>query len=76
MTQRSLPLAALAALALAACQRSDDSNIAIDDGVNAAEAAEADVETLPPSESSAPLDGNSSSELNQTNDAVSDSPSP
>jgi hypothetical protein len=45
--------AALFALALAACQQpADDSNIAIDNGVNAAEAAAADVETLPPSETS------------------------
>ena len=42
---------ALLALAIAACQQpQDDSNIAIDNNVNAAEAIEADVETLPPSE--------------------------
>ena len=53
MTQRKLMIPALAALALAACQQpADDSNIAIDNGVNAMEAAEADVETLPPSETS------------------------
>jgi len=51
MTQRKLTFAVLAALALAACQQTaDDSNIAIDNGVNAAEAAEADIEALPPSE--------------------------
>ena len=52
MTQRNAPLAAVAALALAACQQSaDETNIAIDNDVNAAEAADADVEALPPSES-------------------------
>ena len=46
---------ALLALALGACQQpADDSNIAIDNGVNAIEAAEADVETVPPSETSLP----------------------
>ena len=40
MTQRNLVLPALAALALAACQQpADDSNIAIDNAVNAEEAA-------------------------------------
>ena len=54
MKQRKLALPALAALALAACQKptADDSNIAIDNGVNA---ANADIETLPPSETSAPV---------------------
>ena len=51
MTQRNFALAALAALALAACQRpAEDSNIAIDNVINAAEAADADV-ALPPSAS-------------------------
>jgi hypothetical protein len=55
MAQRNNTLPALLALALAACQQpADDSNIAIDNGVNAAEAAEADIETLPPSETSLP----------------------
>jgi len=53
MTRPDLALPALAALALAACQqRADDSNIAIDNNINAAEAAEAEIETLPPSETS------------------------
>lgn len=57
MTQHKYNLAALAALALAACQqRSDETNIAIDNGVNAAEAANAEVETLPPSETTATAD--------------------
>jgi hypothetical protein len=47
MTKRSLGIAAL--LALAACSpAADETNIAIDNEVNAAEAAGADVETLPP----------------------------
>ena len=52
MTAR-FTLPALLALAIAACQQSnDDSNITIDNEINAAEAANADVETLPPSEES------------------------
>ena len=53
MTKRTLGIVSLFALAAAACsqQPADDSNINIDDGVNAAEAANADIETLPPSES-------------------------
>jgi hypothetical protein len=53
MTKRILGIVSLFALSVAACsQPADDSNIAIDNGVNAAEAANAEVETLPPSESS------------------------
>ena len=56
MTQRNFTLTALlvpAALALAACQQpSDDSNIAIDNGLNAAEIANAEIETLPPNDAS------------------------
>ena len=49
MTKRSLGIVPL--LALAACNpAADEANIAIDDEVNAAEAAGADVETLPPDE--------------------------
>jgi hypothetical protein len=57
MEQRKLALPALVAFALAACQKpaADDSSITIDNGVNAAEAANADIETLPPSETSAPV---------------------
>jgi hypothetical protein len=57
MEQRKLALPALVALALAACEKpaADDSSITIDNGVNAAEAANADIETLPPSETSAPV---------------------
>ncbi len=54
MKQRNTTLPALLVLALVACQQPvDDSNIAIDNGVNAAEAANADVEILPASETSA-----------------------
>jgi hypothetical protein len=50
MTQRSFTLPALLALALAACQQpANDSNIAIDNGT--ADASNAAIETLPPSES-------------------------
>ena len=53
MTQCKLAITLLAGLALAACQEpANDANIAIDNGVNAAEAANADIETLPPSETS------------------------
>jgi hypothetical protein len=45
----------LLALVLAACQQpTDNMDIAIDNGVNVAEAANAEVETLPPSETSSP----------------------
>ena len=51
MQQFSIVLPALVALALAACQQpANDTDIAIDNEVNAAEAANADVEMLPPSE--------------------------
>jgi hypothetical protein len=56
MTYRILGIAPLFALALAACdqQPADDSNITIDETVNAAEAANAEIETLPPSETAGP----------------------
>jgi len=59
MEQRKFTLPALLALALApACQqRADDANIAIDNNINAAEAAEAEVETLPPDDSTAAASG-------------------
>jgi hypothetical protein len=51
MTLRFLGTATLFALALSACSnQADDSNIAVDNSVNAAEAANADIEVLPPSE--------------------------
>ena len=51
-------LPALLALAIAACQQpADDANITIDNQVNAAEAANADIETLPPDDSSAAAQG-------------------
>ncbi len=54
MKQRNLTISALLALAITACQQpADDSNIAIDNGVNAAEAANAEIEILPASETSA-----------------------
>ena len=69
MIQRNFALAAV--LVLAACQQAtDDSNIAIDDGVNAADVAEADVETLPPSEASAPPPGNGLAPTNSTSTAL------
>ena len=53
MTPRNLGIATLPALfALAACQQSaNDTDIVIDNNVNAAEAANAEIELLPPSES-------------------------
>ncbi len=80
MTQYNFTLAALATLALAACQQAgDDSNIAIDNGINAAEAAEADVEALPASE--APSDDlaaapptNNAAPLNEADDGGSELP--
>ena len=76
MKQRNFALPALLALALAACQQpADDSNIAIDNNINAAEAAEADVEALPPSEESgAPVASNSGSGPNEA--AMSDASIP
>ena len=53
MTQRNFTLPALLALALAlpACQQpANDTAIAIDNGVDATDAANAEIETLPPSE--------------------------
>ena len=54
MIQRNFTVVALAALALVACrQAADDSAIAIDNSVNAAETGDPQVETLPPDDSSA-----------------------
>jgi hypothetical protein len=52
MTIQNLGIAALLAFGAAACSASDadDSNIAVDETVNAAEAANAEIEVLPPSE--------------------------
>ena len=50
MMRSRFTLTALIALAIAACQQpADDSNIAIDETINA---ANAEIETLPPSEES------------------------
>lgn len=49
MTIRSLGVVAL--LALAACDDAGDENITIDNSVNAAEAANAEIEVLPPDDS-------------------------
>ena len=77
MTQRNFTLAALLGLALAACEQSpNDSNIAIDNNVNAAEVAAADVETLPPSETSVPpMSSNAGvALLNEADDGGSEDP--
>lgn len=66
------------ALALGACQQPTDANIAIDNQVNAAEAANAEIETLPPSEESgapAPTGNATVSPLNEAEDDPEDSPS-
>jgi hypothetical protein len=49
MMNRNFGLAAL--FALAACSQASDENITIDNGVNAAEAANAEIEVLPPDDS-------------------------
>lgn len=72
LTLATVPLAALLAVALGACQRSnDDANIAIDNGVNA---AAADVETLPPSEEASDASDSIVNGLNQADDAGSEDP--
>ena len=78
MTQRHFTLPALLALALAACQQhANDTDIAIDNQVNAAEAANADIEMLPPSEEGgAPVaSANASVPLNDAEDDSENSPS-
>ncbi len=51
MNKNALGIATLLALGMAACSDNrDNSNIAVDETLNAAEAANADVEVLPPSE--------------------------
>ena len=77
MKQLKFTLPALLALALAACQQpADDANITIDNEVNAAEAANADIETLPPSEEAgAPVESNGVSGLNEVEDNSENSPS-
>jgi len=78
MKQAVLAVPALLALALAACQQApDDSNIMIDDSVNAAEAANAVIEAVPPSEDAAPpVNGNTGSELNEADDSGSENSPP
>ena len=77
MKQTRFTLPALLALALAACQQpADDANITIDNQVNAAEAANAEIETLPPSEEGgarAPS-GNAAAPLNEAEDDSENSP--
>ncbi len=71
---------ALLALALAACQQpADDSNIMIDNGIDAAEAANAEVEALPPSEEAGPPEAgddraNGNNSLNEADDSGSEAP--
>ncbi len=77
MTQRKF-VPALLALALAACdQPANDTDIAIDNGIDAAEAANAEIETLPPSEeASAPAPTlNVALPLNEAEDDSENSPS-
>ena len=73
MTQRKFAITLLPGLALAACQQpANDANIAIDNGVNAAEAATADIETLPPSETSLAPAGSAAAPLNEADDGGSE----
>ncbi len=73
MMSNKFALPALLSLAIAACQQpADDSNIAIDNNINAAEAADAEIETLPPSEESG--DPNIVGGINEADDAGSEGP--
>ncbi|MCY7338867.1 MAG: hypothetical protein LH465_02775 [Sphingomonas bacterium] len=76
MKQRNFTMPALLALALAACQQpADEANIAIDNEVNAANAANPEIESLPPSEEAGtPAPSNSASGLNEADDAGSEDP--
>ena len=71
MMRTRFTLPALLALAIAACQQSDENNIAIDETNNF---AAAEMETLPPSEESG--DPNIINGLNEADDAGSEQPSP
>ena len=77
MKQHKFTLPALLALALAACQQPADTDISIDNQVNAAEAANAQIETLPPSEEGgAPTaTTNAGAPLNEAQDDSENSPS-
>ncbi|MEO5578562.1 MAG: hypothetical protein ABIR25_05870 [Sphingomicrobium sp.] len=78
MMRNKFTLPALLALALAACQQPTDTNIAIDNEVNAAEAANAEIETLPPSEEGgapAPTGNAAMPPLNEAEDDSENSPS-
>lgn len=70
-----LPFAVLG-LALVACQQPNDANIAIDNEVNAAEAANGEIETLPPSEEGGALaNTDTDTGLNEADDGGSEAPS-
>ena len=71
MLKRNLGLVAL--LALAACDKAGDENITIDEQVNAAEAANAEIEVLPPDDSA---NGGPGNVLNEADDSGSEQPSP
>lgn len=65
----------LLVLALAACQQPTDTNIVIDNEVNAAEAANAEIEMLPPSDEAGPptdssMNGGSSATEPSTRDSI------
>jgi len=64
--------AAMLALALAACQQNDPNNIAIDEG----NAANGEIETLPPDEGNDETAARNDSGLNEADDAGSEQPSP
>ena len=71
MKQAEFTLPALLALAIAACQQPADTNIAIDNGINSADAA---IETLPPSEESG--DANMVGGPNEADDGGSENSAP
>ena len=78
MMQTKFTLPAMLALVLAACQQpANDTDIAIDNSVNAAEAANAEIEMLPPSEEGgAPASTiNTAAPLNEAEDDSENSPS-
>jgi hypothetical protein len=68
MRTRTIGLAAL--FALAACSKGGEENITIDEGVNAAEAANAEIEVLPPDDSPNGGGNDAASNANESGDGA------